>query len=219
MGTTVIATGVAVLSIGDMMYQNRGKKTAWIAEQQANYDRALALARQAEKDGTLTDDLRMFLVKEHAIEQVEAEQKERGGIFQRAKGALFGQFTKEETRGGNLAAMLTKEERQRRFSNEDMARMAPGTGTVSATEQAAGETLGALGDVGALGPEAQRTTRDPSADYNRSSIIQAGTIMRTTPLERRGGYLDQLAANSSSAILTTAQGGRVLVGSSRTVER
>ena len=55
-----------------MMYQNRGKKTAWIAEQQANYDRALALARQAEKDGTLTDDLRMFLVKEHAIEQVEA---------------------------------------------------------------------------------------------------------------------------------------------------
>jgi len=63
-----------------------------------------------------------------------------------------------------------------------------------------------LGDVGALGAEVERTTRDPSKDYNRSSIIQAGTIMRTTPPARSGGYLDQLAANSASAILTTARG-------------
>ncbi len=82
-----------------MMF-NRRKRTAWFAEQQANYDRSLAESRQAELDGTLTDFQKMFLNKERALEQAEAEQRAKQGIWKRAKGWVFGGLTTEEKPGG-----------------------------------------------------------------------------------------------------------------------
>lgn len=181
------------------MLQNRRKKTSWIAEQQANYDRALALAREAEANGTLTDDLRMFLIKEQAIEQAEEEQKNRGSIFSRAKNALYSGFTKEETAGGTLAAALTKEDMKRRMSNEDAARLAPASG------QAASDVLEPV-PPRSVTDSLSRRSEDPAQVYNRTSPLPAGSAMRTTPLQRRGGYLDQLADNAASSILTSARG-------------
>jgi DNA-binding helix-hairpin-helix protein with protein kinase domain len=220
--STVIATGFAFLSLGDMMLTNRRKKTSWIAEQQANYDRALALARQAEADGTLTDDLRMFLVKEHAIDLAEKEQKERGGVFERAKKTVYEGFSKEEKAGGRLSEMLTKEDRARRVSNEEMSRIMPGeaqgmsdrnlalarqSAVQEARNEASREAVGAVRPVG--GKEgALKRELDPSKQYNKSNVMPANTIARETHSSgvARGGYLDQLAANSASAMLNTARG-------------
>lgn len=68
---------------------NRQKKKDWYDQQNAAYDRALAIAKQAEANGTLTSDLALFLNKERAVEQAEAEKKAAGTFWQRTKRRLF----------------------------------------------------------------------------------------------------------------------------------
>lgn len=198
----VIAAGFAALSIGDMMISNRGKKAQWIKDQQANYDRALAIAREAEKNGTLTDDLRMFLFKERAIEQAEEELKNRGSIFKRASDTIFGGLTKEETAGGKLASMLSKEDMKRRISNEDMSKYTP------ASAQAATDLLNPIPAMSVTNPETKaRPSRDPSVAYNRSNpVVDKDLLKNTQGTTIQGGYLDRLADNAASAILTSASG-------------
>jgi len=184
-----------------MMISNRGKKANWIKVQQENYDRALALAREAQKNGTLTDDLSMFLFKEHAIEQAEAEAKNRGSIFKRAQDSLFGGLTKEETAGGKLASMLTKEDMKRRMTNEDMSRLAP------ASAQAANDLLDPIPAFSVTNTEAKaRPSQDPSVAYNRSNPIADQDLLRNNLPTVQGGYLDRLAGNAASAMLTSASG-------------
>lgn len=86
------------------MIVNSRKKKDWIAEQERNYQAALALARKAEADGTLTDNLRMFLNKERALEQAEAERAARGTLWSRTKKSLFGGLSVEDKPGGRLGA-------------------------------------------------------------------------------------------------------------------
>lgn len=84
------------------MLFNRRKRAAWFAEQQANYDRSLAESRRAELDGSLTDFQKMFLNKERALEQAEAEQRAKQGIWKRTKSWVFGGLATEEKPGGVL---------------------------------------------------------------------------------------------------------------------
>ena len=85
----VVATGFAAISFGDMIIANRQKKRDWYDQQNAAYDRALNIAKQAEADGTLTSDLALFLNKERALEQAEEEKKAAGTFWQRTKRRLF----------------------------------------------------------------------------------------------------------------------------------
>jgi len=111
----VVVAGVfATISLGNMMVFNRRKRAAWFAEQQANYDRSLAESRQAELDGTLTDFQKMFLNKERALEQAEAEQKAKQGIWKRAKGWVFGGLATEEKPGGALGFVSEAVEKRSR---------------------------------------------------------------------------------------------------------
>jgi len=143
----------------------------------------------------------MFLFKEHAIEQAEAELKNRGSIFKRAQDSLFGGLTKEETPGGKLASMLSKEDMKRRMTNEDMSRLAP------ASAQAATDLLDPIPALSVTNAEAKaRPSQDPSIAYNRTNpIADQDWLKRNTPTIQ-GGYLDRLAGNAASAILTTANG-------------
>ena len=86
------------LSFGSMAIENRRKKKAWFAEQETNYAKALDLARQAEVDGTITPGLEMFLNKERALEQAEAEKKARPGLWTRIKKTAFNGLSLEETK-------------------------------------------------------------------------------------------------------------------------
>ena len=85
-----------------MITVNRRRKRDWIAEQESNYQRALAMARTAEEEGTLTDSLKMFLVKEQALQQAEAEKAGKESLWQRTKKSMFGGLSLEEKPRGRL---------------------------------------------------------------------------------------------------------------------
>ncbi|KAL9087111.1 MAG: hypothetical protein Q9159_003806 [Coniocarpon cinnabarinum] len=120
---SVICTGMAMYSLGDMMVYNRRKRREFFAEQQRNYDVALFKAETAEREGTLTPDLALVLNKERAVRQYEEEQARKGGVFKQAREWLFGGMS--ASAGGRLGkggfeAEEIKRIAEGRFAEEDV---------------------------------------------------------------------------------------------------
>lgn len=187
----VVAGTVALVGLGDMMLYNRRKRKEWFAEQQINYDKALALAYRAEAEGSLTPDLELILNKERAIEAYEEQQRNRPGIWERTKGTLFGGLAKEETKGGALGTPVRPPSR---FSGDEVARVMASAAEPSTAAAFAGEGT-------------------PSGQYNaaaeaaRMADVQssAGTPVSAPPRTVRGGMLDQLAENTVASLTAVEQ--------------
>ncbi|KAK8173615.1 hypothetical protein IWX90DRAFT_484554 [Phyllosticta citrichinensis] len=101
---TGVAGIVSALAVTDMIIYNRKKKREWFHEQKQKHAIALAEARLALTDGTITHDQMLLLNRERAAEEAEAIKRNKKGIFTRAKESMFGGLSKEEQTGGKLAA-------------------------------------------------------------------------------------------------------------------
>ncbi|KAK8164890.1 hypothetical protein BKA80DRAFT_202695 [Phyllosticta citrichinensis] len=104
---TGVAGIVSALAVTDMIIYNRKKKREWFHEQKQKHAIALAEARLALTDGTITHDQMLLLNRERAAEEAEAIKRNKKGIFTRAKESMFGGLSKEEQTGGEgvLAAV------------------------------------------------------------------------------------------------------------------
>lgn len=194
----VVAAGFAALSLGDMIMVNSRKKKDWLREQEENYQKALTLARQAEANGTLTESLRMFLVKERALEEAEKEKKERGTLWSRTKQRVFGGLSKEDVPGGRLGAGLEA-----------------GTGSVvpvpppqSLAEDGERQSVTRAGRTQELGRETVVAYDEPreikAADEIRGQLVRA-SAPASARIGLRGGPLDQLADNVVSDIAASSR--------------
>lgn len=101
---TGVAGVVSVVAVTDMIIYNRRKKREWFHEQKQKHAIALAEARLALTDGTITHDQMLLLNRERAAEEAERIRRNKKGILARAKESMFGGLSIEEQTGGKLAA-------------------------------------------------------------------------------------------------------------------
>ena len=98
----VIAGGVTVYALGDMMWYNRKKRAEFFAEQKAQHASAIETARRKINTGTATeDDIRFIDMEDVHAAEVEAKarakaEKKKNSMFNKAKGFLFSGLKKEE---------------------------------------------------------------------------------------------------------------------------
>ncbi|GAB7348895.1 hypothetical protein MBLNU459_g7588t2 [Dothideomycetes sp. NU459] len=100
---TVTSGVIASFAIGDMLMHNRRKRSEWLAEQQAKHRAQLDEARAVlASGGALDEDQRLLLNQERAQMEAAELQKNKKGIFTRARESLFASVPGEETKGGAL---------------------------------------------------------------------------------------------------------------------
>lgn len=96
----MIAAGVTVYALGDMMIYNRKKRAQFYEEQKARHASAMHTARNAIANGIATEEQIKFI---HREEEHDAElaafakaKREKKGIFGKSKDWLFSGLKKEE---------------------------------------------------------------------------------------------------------------------------
>lgn len=216
----VIATGFACISFGDMIIANRQKKHDWYEQQNAAYDRAIRIANQAEIDGTLTSDLALFLNKERAVEQAEAEKAAAGTIWQRTKRRIF-KGLKMENRSAE-EDVLAQRTVLHASGNQDGIRNAES----SPAEQAPQKTIPS---TSAPPENARSPSEDPAEALHVqgreqsaragvpgvASLVEASPVPKATAEDsrivesrapRRGGPLDRMGEQTSTSISQLANG-------------
>ncbi|KAK0115342.1 hypothetical protein ONS96_013801 [Cadophora gregata f. sp. sojae] len=104
---TVVAAGVTVYALGDMMILNRKKRAQFFEEQKAIRANAIYKARQAIESGTATEeDIKFISLEDEHAARLEAfirAKKEKKGIFTRGKEWLFSGLKNEEE-GDNVGS-------------------------------------------------------------------------------------------------------------------
>ncbi len=97
---TVIAGGVTVYAIGDMMIYNRRRRAQYFEEQKALKQSAIQSARLAIASGVATEDQISFIRREEEHDaQLEAAARAKAakkGIFKRGREWLFSGLKNEE---------------------------------------------------------------------------------------------------------------------------
>lgn len=93
---TVIAGGIAVFSLGDMIVYNRRKRKSFFAEQHMILQQRLAEARAAAAGGTADEDQMLLINRERAADEAEEAFKNREGVWKIVKGAFSTKGLKEE---------------------------------------------------------------------------------------------------------------------------
>ena len=180
----VIAGGVTLFALGDMIIYNRRKRNAFYAEQHLLLQQRLAEAREAAAKGIADEDQILLLNRERAAEDAETARKARKGVLGYVK-ALFSTegLKQEETDSGTK---LLGEEGLRKMG-EETGGQTPLTAGVVAPEET-------VGDV-----------RSHQGEMVKGSIVEAVEQKRREgekELEQRkveGGPLDQYAAQVAAA--------------------
>lgn len=103
-GLTVVSGAVATAGITDMLIHNRRKRNEWLAQKKAESARDLAVARQAELQGTATEDQILLINRERAAMEADIAKKNQPGMFKRASNWMFSGLSQEEQKGGRLGA-------------------------------------------------------------------------------------------------------------------
>ncbi|KAL8786765.1 MAG: hypothetical protein Q9213_002586 [Squamulea squamosa] len=100
----LVAAGITIFSLTDMIMYNRAQHAVWHAAQQAIYDQNLQSAIAAEKAGrTLTEEEQNVLNRERMVLKAEAEREQRKKRGWGISKALFG--------GMDMGAEDAKEEK------------------------------------------------------------------------------------------------------------
>jgi hypothetical protein len=96
----VIAAGVTVYALGDMMLYNRKKRAQFYQEQKALHASAIETARNAIASGTATEEQLKFIKREEdhdaELEAFAKAKREKKGILTKSKDWLFSGLKKEE---------------------------------------------------------------------------------------------------------------------------
>lgn len=94
---------VASFAIGDMLMHNRRKRAEWLADQQAQHRIKLDEARRLLASGQkITEDQMLLINQERAAWEAANAQKQKKGLFAKAKEAVFSSVPEEETKGGKM---------------------------------------------------------------------------------------------------------------------
>ncbi|MCJ1477177.1 hypothetical protein MMC13_005848 [Lambiella insularis] len=104
-GFSVIAGGVAMFSLGDMIIYNRRKRKSFFAEQVMIYQQRLAEAREAAANGTADEDQMLLINRERAAEEAEAARQKRKGVWSFIKGAFGVEGLRQEETESGLAVL------------------------------------------------------------------------------------------------------------------
>ena len=96
----VVAGGVTVFSLGDMILYNRRKRKAFFEEQNRLLQERLAEARQANARGTADDDQMLLLNRIRAADEAEAERRNRPSVWKSFKGLFTTKGLMEEDTHG-----------------------------------------------------------------------------------------------------------------------
>lgn len=93
----VIAGGVTVYALGDMIIFNRRKRAEFYTEQKARYEAAIHRAKAAIQSGSATEAQIEFINRDIAEQaRIDALEANKKGVFKRASEFLFSGLKKEE---------------------------------------------------------------------------------------------------------------------------
>ncbi|CAL3963853.1 unnamed protein product [Diplocarpon coronariae] len=97
---SILAGGVTVYALGDMMIYNRKKRAQFFAEQKALHANAIYNARKSIEAGTATEDEIKFIKREDEhvarLEEIARAKAEKKGFFKKGKEWLFSGLKNEE---------------------------------------------------------------------------------------------------------------------------
>lgn len=191
----VLCTGIAIYSLGDMMVYNRRKRREFFAEQEKNYNIALARAYEAEGHGTLSPDLALVLNKERAVLQWEDEQKQKKGAIKGATDWLFGSLSKQERPGGAMG-----------FASDEIKRIAEGRFREEGASIGVG---GVSGGVTGFGREVEPDVSEAQMMVKEAAVqkrMQDQASASLTEEMAQGGLLDQLGQEAANDAKSTSRG-------------
>ena len=174
----MIAVGVTVFSLTDMIIYNRRKRKEYNAEQRMILAHMLMEAREAEAKGIADEDQILFLNREREVDEAERIQKEKKGRWRRyIKGIFSTEGLKKEDTSSGLEAL--GEEKPRKVGEGSLLIESAGeTVTDSTTEKEETPGLGILQAV-------EEKRRDGERELQKRGV--------------NGGTLDQLAEQAAAA--------------------
>ncbi|KAL9119773.1 MAG: hypothetical protein Q9187_003668 [Circinaria calcarea] len=180
----VIAGGVTLFALGDMVIYNRRKRNAFYAEQHLLLQQRLAEAREAAARGIADEDQILLLNRQRAAEEAETARKARKGVLDYVK-ALFSTegLKQEETDSGTK---LLGEEGLRKMGEEAGGQTPPIAG-VPAPAETVGDVRSHQGEIaeGSIVKAVEEKRREGEKELDRRNI--------------EGGSLDQYAAQVAAA--------------------
>lgn len=109
--STVIAMGVTVFALGDMILYNRRKRNLFYAEQQTLLQQRLTEAREAAAMGIADEDQILLLNRERAAEEAEAAKKAKKGTWSIMMGIFATDGLKKEdspAAAGNESVVISE---------------------------------------------------------------------------------------------------------------
>ncbi|MCJ1250810.1 hypothetical protein MMC30_008038 [Trapelia coarctata] len=176
-GCTVIAGGVAVFSLGDMIIYNRRKRREFFAEQHMLLQEKLVEARAAAAKGIADEDQMLLINRERAAEEAEQARKAKKGVWNYITGVFSTEGLKQEDTVSGLDALS---EGGLKKVGEGSLLIEPAGQTVTETATEKGETPG-LGILQAV----EEKRRDGERELQKKGVS--------------GGPLDQLAEQAAAA--------------------
>lgn len=97
----VLAAGITVFALGDMMVYNRRRRNEFYRLQREQRAHALELANEAINSGSANEE-QLQLVEEEKAKLAGGQTKKQTGLFKRLKEGLVGGLEKEDKKGGTL---------------------------------------------------------------------------------------------------------------------
>ena len=110
--SVVLAAGITVFALGDMMIYNRRRRNEFYRLQQEQRAYALELANEALDAGSANEE-QLQLIEEEKARLVGEQTKKQTGLFKRLKEGLVGGLEKEDKKGGTLRIGATSTAEQR----------------------------------------------------------------------------------------------------------
>jgi hypothetical protein len=111
--SVVLAAGITVFALGDMMIYNRRRRNEFYRLQREQRTHALELANEAFDAGSANDE-QLQLIEEEKARLAGEQAKKQTGLFKRLKEGLVGGLEKEDKKGGTLGIGVTSTTEKRR---------------------------------------------------------------------------------------------------------
>ena len=103
----VLAAGITVFALGDMMIYNRRRRNEFYRLQRQQRAHALELANEAVDAGSANEE-QLQLIEEEKARLAGYQAKKEAGLFKRLKEGLVGGLEKEDKKGGTLGIGVEK---------------------------------------------------------------------------------------------------------------
>lgn len=175
--TTVLAGGVAVFSLGDMIVYNRRKRKEFFVEQHLLLQEKLVEARAAAAKGIADEDQMLLINRERAAEEAEQARKAKKGTWNYITGIFSTEGLKQEDTASGLDVL----------SGSGLRKVGEGNLLTGPAGEAATESTTENGETPGLGilQAVEEKRQDGERELQKRGVS--------------GGTLDQLAEQAAAA--------------------